>query len=250
VEEAGFSCSVYHFRKKQANWEQEQEQLAAWLRGQPKPLGILACYDDRGYQVLDACQRGGLAVPEEVAVLSVDDDPILCKMSIPPMSSIRFDYEGVGFQAAAWLDRLMDGQTASLQPILFQSCDLTARRSTDIYTFDDPALNRVLRFIREHACEGIRISDLPSVAHLSLCGLERRFNRYLGRTPKAELLRVQMEEAKRLLRDTTLSLKVIARRTGFSSAQHFGDAFYRECGIRASAYRGGSLSRKLSNETK
>jgi LacI family transcriptional regulator len=249
AEEAGFSCSLYYFRKKQEDWEEEQEDLAAWVRAQPKPLGIFACFDDCGYQVLDACRRINLKVPQEVAVLSVDDDPIVCKMAIPPMSSIRFDVEEAGYLAASWLDRLMDGQAAPSQPILFQPCDVVTRRSTDIYTFDDPAMNRVLRFIGEHACAGIRVSDLPSVAHLSLKELERRFHHYLGRTPKAELLRVQIEHAKRLLRDTRLSLKVIAHRTGFSSEAYFSYVFHRECGICPSAYRGGSGSRKRSNES-
>lgn len=237
VQEAGFSCSVYYFRTKQADWEREQEQLASWLRAQPKPLGILACHDDRGYQVLDACRRINLLVPQEVAVLGVDDDPVLCTMAIPPMSSIHFDNEKAGYLAASWLDRLMDGQPPPSQPILLPPHAVVSRRSTDVYAFDDPNLNRVLRFMSEHACEGIRVSDLPSVAHLSLSELERRFHRYLGRTPKAELLRVQVEQAKRLLRDTNLALKIIARRTGFSSEQYFSYVFRRECGTRPRDYR-------------
>jgi LacI family transcriptional regulator len=237
VEEAGFSCSIFHFQNKQEGWEEEQEQLAAWLRAQPKPLGIFACYDDRGYQVLDACRRIGLQVPEEAAVLGVDDDPILCKMAIPPMSSICLDLEQLGYLAASWLDRLMDGQPAPPQPILFQPYAVVSRRSTDTFAFDDPSINHVLRFISEHACEGIRVKDLPSVAHLSLSELERRFHRYLGRTPKAEILQVQIEQAKRLLRDTNLALKIIAHRTGFSSEQYFSNAFHRQCGICPSAYR-------------
>jgi LacI family transcriptional regulator len=237
VEEAGFSCSCYYFQKKHPEWEQEQEQLGAWLRSQPKPLGVLACFDERGYQVLDACRRAGLAVPEEVAVLSVDDDPLLCNLALPPMSSIAFNNEQAGYLAASWLDRLMKGQPPPTEPILFQPCGVSSRRSTDLYVFDDPIVNRVLRFIRDHACEGIRVRDLLAVAHLSLSELERRFHHYLGRTPKAELQRVQMEQAKRLLRDTTLSLKVIARRTGFASEQYFGDAFRRACGFRPGAYR-------------
>jgi LacI family transcriptional regulator len=242
VREAGFSCTIYYFQKKPADWEQEQEQLAAWLRAQPKPLGIHACYDDRGYQVLDACRRIGLVVPEEVAVLGSDNDPILCRMAIPPMSSIQFDCEQAGYLAAFWLDQLMDGRPAPLQPILFPPCAVVSRQSTDIYAFDDPAMNRVLRFINEHACEGIRVSDLPSVAHLSLSELERRFHHYLGRTPKAELLRVQIEQAKRLLRDTKLSQRIIARRVGFSSEAYFSYVFHRQCGIRPRAYRLGRHS--------
>ncbi len=248
VEKAGFSCSIYHFQQKQADWEHEQQQLGAWLRAQPKPLGILACYDDCGYQVLDACRRSGLAVPEAVAVLGIDDDPILCTMSIPPMSSIRCDTEQAGYLAASWLDRLMDGQAAPPQPILFQPCALVSRHSTDIFAFGDPALNQTLRFIHEHACEGLRVSDLPSVAHLSVNELERRFHRHLGRTPKAEILRVQIEQAKRLLRDTNLALKVIARRTGFSSEQYFSYVFQRECGTRPSAYRADGILCKLVSE--
>jgi LacI family transcriptional regulator len=236
VEQAGFSCALYNFHKKQADWEEEQEELAVWLRGQPKPLGVLACFDDCGYQVLEACRRSGLAVPEEVAVLSADDDLVLCTLAIPPLSSIRFDSEQAGYLAASWLDRLMEGQSPP-PPILYQPTDVVVRRSTDIFAFDDPALNRVLRFIREHAWEGLRVGDLPSVAHLSLTELERRFHRYLGRTPKAELLRVQMEQAKRLLRDTKLALKIIARRLGFSSETYFSYVFQRECGLRPSVYR-------------
>ena len=125
-----------------------------------------------------------------------------------------------------------------------------SRRSTDLYAFADPVMNRVLHFIGENACAGIRVSDLTSLAHLSLTELERRFHRYLGRTPKAELLRVQIEQVKRLLRDTKLSLKVIARRAGFSSEAYFSYVFHRECGICPSAYRKGSVGRKFSNETK
>jgi len=176
-------------------------------------------------------------VPQEVAVLGSDDDPVLCTMAVPPLSSIRFNNEQIGYIAASWLDRLMNGWPAPPQPVLFQPWGVMSRRSTDTYVFDDPALNRVLCFIREHACEGIRVSDLPSVAHLSLSELERRFHRHLNRSPKAELLRVQVEQAKRLLRDTDLSLKVIARRAGFSNEQYFSDVFHRTCGIRPRAYR-------------
>jgi LacI family transcriptional regulator len=247
VEEAGFFCPIYYFQTKQTDWDQEQNQLAAWLRAQPKPLGILACYDDRGYQVLDACRRNGLPVPEEAAVLGVDDDPILCKMAIPPMSSIRFDNQKAGYLAASLLDRLMDGQAAPPQPILFQPSAVVCRRSTDIYAFDDPVMNRVLRFMGDHACEGLRVHDLPSVAHLSLSELERRFHRYLGRTPKAELLRVQVEQAKRLLRDTSLALKIIAHRAGFSSEAYFSDCFLRECGVRPNAYRNQHSGRAIES---
>jgi LacI family transcriptional regulator len=179
----------------------------------------------------------GLPVPREVAVLGVDDDPVLCNLSIPPMSSIRFDNEQAGYIAATWLDRLMDGDPPPREPILLQSCDLVVRGSTDTFSFDDPTLNRVLGYIREHACDGLRVSDLPAVAHLSLSELERRFHRYLARTPKAELLRVQIEQAKRLLADTNLALKVIAHRVGFSSEQYFSDAFLHSCGVRPLAYR-------------
>ena len=237
VEEAGFLCAEFHFRSHPADWEQTRLQLAVWLRGLAKPVGILACYDDHGYQVLEACRLAGLRVPEEVAVLGVDNDPVLCNLTLPPLSSIEVNGEQIGYEAAAWLDRLMDGHKPPPDPILIEPGGVIARRSTDLLAWDDPAVRTAVAFIQEHACEGIRVSDVLKVVSLSQSALEERFRRYLGRTPKAELLHVQIERACQLLRESHLPVKSIARCTGFSSEKYFSYAFLHQCGISPTVYR-------------
>ena len=237
VEESGFPCLEFHFRSHPADWERTRQKVAAWLRGLPKPIGILACNDEHGYQVLEACNLAGLHVPEEVAVLGVDNDPVLCNLTRPTLSSIHLDHVRIGYEAAAWLDRLMDGCKPPPSPILFEPCGVVARHSTGLLALDDAKVTAALRFIREHACEGIRVSDVLKVVSLSQTALEQRFRRCLGRTPKAELLRVQIERARQLLRETDLPLKKIANRVGFSSEKYFSYAFVHQNGTSPSAYR-------------
>ncbi len=239
VEEAGHPCSLFSVPSAHwavADWEREETQIADWLRTLPKPIGIFACYDERAYQVLNACRRIGLRVPDEAAVLGVGNDPVLCDMATPPLSSIDLDAQRIGYTAAACLDRMMRGRRQQ-KPIYLPPCGLTARRSTDLLAVADPEVAGVLRFIRDHACEGIRIRDVLAQTAVSSSTLERKFRRFLGRTPKAEMLRVQIARACQLLTESQLSLKEVAYRCGFHSEKYFSDAFYRLCHKRPTAYR-------------
>ncbi len=236
VTSAGLSCPTFHLQQGAAEWEWEQEQLTGWLHTLPKAVGIFTGDDDYGFHLLDACRRAGLQVPEEVAVVGVDNDVVLCNTSIPTMSSFDTGAERVGYVAAGWLDRLMNGRKAPSGIIWVQPSGLVARRSTDVFAFDDADVTKALRFIHAHAAEGIRVTDIVKEVALSQSVLERRFQRLLGRNPKTEICRVQIEQVKQLLRETDLSLAVIARRTGFSSENYLSDAFFRYCGIRPSEY--------------
>jgi len=219
------------------NWELEHQLKAAWLRELPKPIGILACYDEPGCHLLNACRREGLRVPEEVAVVSVGNDAVLCEMTRPTLSSIDHDAPQIGYKAAAWLERLMQGKKAPRQPLRVAPRGLVARRSTDMLVADDADLARALAFIRSHAFEGISVGDVVRHAAVSQSVLERKFRAFLGRTPKAELLRLRMARAKELLGESELSVKEIAARCGFSGEKYFSDAFVRQCDARPAAYR-------------
>jgi LacI family transcriptional regulator len=237
VEQSGFPCSEFHYHPYSADWGQTRLQLAAWLRALSKPVGILACYDDYAYQILEAAKLAGLHVPEEIAVLGVDNDPLLCNLTEPTLSSVDVNSVQIGYEAAAWLDRLMDGGKPPPEPLLIEPREVVVRRSTNLSAWDDPEVNTAVRFIREHACEGIRVSDVLKLVSLSQTSLEQRFHRCLGRTPKAELLHAQIERACQLLRETALPLKDIARRSGFSNEKYFSYAFVRQNGISPTAYR-------------
>jgi LacI family transcriptional regulator len=238
--DAGCPCSIFASNivgVTMTDWEEEQAREAAWIQSLEKPTGILAVYDELGCHLLTACLRYGIRVPEEVAIISVGNDPVLCETSIPPMSSVSLDSRRIGYEAAAILDRLMKGQSLPAQPIRFAPLGLAARASTDILAIGDAEVATALQFIRENACQGIRVVDIARHAGLSLSVIERRFRSVLGRSPKAELLRVQVSHARELLAESDLPLKQIAKQCGFGSEKYFSDAFLRETGGRPGAYR-------------
>ena len=219
------------------DWEQEQRHKGEWLRSLEKPVGIFAGYDELGCHLLTACARCGIRVPEEVAVVSAGNDPVLCETSIPPMSSVILDSERVGYESAAILDRVMGGGRPPLHPLRLPPLGLVARRSTDILAIDDLTIAAALRYIRDHACTGIRVVDLVRETGLSQSVLERRFRAILGRSPKAELLRVQIQRARELLAESDMQIKEIAHKCGFGTEKYFSDAFLRETGDRPGAFR-------------
>jgi LacI family transcriptional regulator len=239
VQHAGFSCAVFEppRRKRPLAWEGEQEQLARWLQKLAKPIGIMASHDDRGQQLLDACRRAGVLVPEQAAVISVENDTILCNLATPPLTSIDVNAPRVGYEAAALLDRLMAGKPPPRQGIFLDLCRLVTRQSTDVLAIDAPELALAVRFIRDHACAGINVADVLEHVPLSRSVLERQFRQVLGRTPKAEILRVQLDRCRQLLAETDLPLAQVAAKTGFRTEKYFGDIFYRKVGERAGAYR-------------
>lgn len=218
-------------------WNKQQERLAAWIHRLPKPVGVMACQDDTGLQLLDACRRASVCVPDEVAVVSVDDDELLCNTCSPPLTSIDLNPEQIGFEAAALLDRLMRGKRPPRGPILVPPRGVVARQSTDLVAVEDAEVAAAVRYIRQYACSGLRVSELLRQLSLSRNVLERRFQQLVGRTPKAEIARVQLAHAERLLAETHLSLDEVAARTGFRDARYLCDVFARRLQITPGAYR-------------
>lgn len=242
VEFANFECHVFEqsFRIQAHKWDQDQDRLAEWLAALPKPIGVLATNDLLGHHVLDACGRAQLLVPEQVAVLGVDNDELLCNLSNPPMSSIILDTERIGYEAAKRLDQLMrqEGPEAEENEVIeIPSLGISVRQSTDIFAVPDPDVARALRYIREHACEGATVQDVLDYLQVSRSWLERSFREYVGRSPKAEIRNVQIARCKELLRMTDLSLENIARLAGFKHSEYMGVMFKRETGMSPGKYR-------------
>jgi LacI family transcriptional regulator len=216
------------------SWEQhghnDEKDLRRWLTALPKPVAIMACNSIRGQQLLTACRQLGIEVPEEAAVIGVDSDEIICELSDPPLSSVILNAAQAGYEAAALLDRMMSGQATPQQPILVAPVGIARRRSTDVVAVEDRQVAMALRYIRDHACGEISIADLLKVVHLSRAALHRRFHNALGRSPKAEILRVRLEQSRRLLTETDLTLAEVARRVGFASPEHFCYLFKSKLG--------------------
>lgn len=224
----GFSCDVHRGADRGEHpleWERQQEELVKWVRSLPKPVGVLACTDQLGFWLLDACRRAGLAVPEEVAVVGVEDDESLCETASPPLTSVRFSGSQVGHQAAGMLDRLMSGIPLDEKRVLVPPVGITIRRSSDVVALEDPLVARAVAYIRAHASQGLQVAEVARAVGASRSTLERRMKEILGRPPKAEILRVQFDRVQELLRETDLNLMAVARRSGFPHHQYMCEAF-------------------------
>jgi len=211
--------------------------VETWLATLPKPVGLFCCYDIRGRQALDACRRAGIAVPDEVAILGVDDDELLCGLSSPQLSSVIPDAVGAGRQAAELLERLMRGERLAREEWLLPPIGISTRQSTDVLAIDDELIVAAVRQIRDHACRGLRVARLVKALGTTRRVLETRFTKRLGHTPHEEILRVQFHRVERLLRETDLPLAEIAARTGFRHAEYMTVAFNRRHGLAPSAWR-------------
>ncbi len=237
VRAEGGSFFAYTLAGAAAGGGDEPEAIAHWLRKLPKPVAVMACYDLRGLQVLDACRRLAIPVPDEVAVIAVDNDALLCELAHPPLSSVIPNTRRTGYEAAALLDALMAGGQARGETHLIPPLGVATRQSTDVLAIEDPHVSRAVRFIREHACDGINVQDVLRAVPQARRLLEARFRKLLGRTPHAEILRVQLQRVKQLLTETDLTIEVIAERTGFAHSEYLSVVFRREVGLPPGRFR-------------
>ncbi|QEF98027.1 Xylose operon regulatory protein [Stieleria maiorica] len=227
----------------QSGWQRQQDQIVAWVKSLPRPVGILACNDFRGQHILEACQTAKVSVPDEIAVLGVDNDHVLCDFCDPPLSSIIPAAERIGYQAAVMLDQMMREQKPDKLHVQIAPLGIAERLSTDVMAIDDEDVAAAIQMIRFRACEGLTVSDILAEVPIARSSLERRFRQYLGRSPQAEIRRVQIKRACQLLRDTELSLVKISRLTGFKHAEYFSVVFKREVNQTPGRYRDASRAK-------
>ncbi len=241
LREAGYECSVYSGRINASHsWEQLQEELAAWLTELPKPLGLMAANDARARHVLEACRRLEIRVPEDIAVIGVDNDELICNLAHPPLTSIVQGTEQIGYRAAEMLDRLMNHQIHRNEHLLVDPVGIITRQSTDLVATEDVVASTALTYIRQHAVEGIQVADVARASGVSRSTLDARFRRVVGRTVHEEIQRSQLNAARQLLVTTNLPVEEIARRAGFSTAQYMNAVFQRTLGQTPGRYRVGA----------
>ena len=245
IREAGFQAHVYDPPRARRDrvWEREQSVLARWLGNLPRPIGVMACDDDRGREVLEACRAGGLQVPEEVAVVGVDNDELLCELADPPLSSVALSAEPGGYRVAAVLDRLMRARARGNAPprkphrLLVEPLHVVTRRSTGIVALDDLEVAAALHFLHDHAGEPIGVGDVVKHLTISRRSLEIRFRKTIGRTIHEELQRVRLVRARRLLLETDLPIPRVAEASGFASPSYFAQVFRLQFGDSPARYR-------------
>lgn len=239
AESAGLSFHAYG-RTIYAQMDSDPHELMPfqqWLRGLPKPVGLLCTVVEVAHVVLHHCRRLGIRVPQEIAVLGVDDDEVLCEITRPHLSTIDQAVDEVGYRAAQMLDRLMAGETLPRESVLVQPRKVIARESTDLIFSDNPAIGQAVRYIRENLAEDLTVEQILKHVPMSRRALERGFVRNIGRTIHQEILRVRLERAKSLLATTELKTPDIAERCGLGSAAMLANVFRRELRMTPTEYR-------------
>lgn len=240
VEARGFPVSVFEspWRGTTApHWDKDLNDIAKWLQKIPQPVALMTCNDVRGLHVLDTCARLGLAVPEQVAVVGVDNEEILCELCAVPLSSVAPDPEGIGYAAAGLLDNLMAGKSSRAQRITIPPAGVVTRRSSDSLAITDPVVAAALRFIRAQAVFGCTVPDVLRHVRVSRSVLERRFQEHLKRSPQAEIRAVQFARVKQLLAETDFTLQRIAELSGFNHPEYLSVAFKKLYGLTPGKFR-------------
>ncbi|MEM1084637.1 MAG: DNA-binding transcriptional regulator [Verrucomicrobiota bacterium] len=212
-------------------------ELAAWVESLPAHTAILACNDTRAQQLLSVAARIGRQVPEDLAVMGVDNDELICELTNPRLTSIQPDARTLGYTAAHWLDLLLQGRKLNYHHLLIPPVRIHERASTDIIASDDPDFIRALRFIRSQVQTGLNAEAVVSDSKLSRSSLENRFKDKLGRSIKEEITRSRIARSIILLRETSMTLQQVAEASGFATSSHFSRIFKATEGITPGAFR-------------
>ena len=237
--EAGHACFIYPSpaAEEKNEWEIERKRMCRWLAKLPKPLAVFAANDARGRQVLNACMAANLPVPYEVAVLAVNNDVMICETSLPPLSSIAVDMEPAGYAAAELLDQLMRKTLNKQRCVTFAPQAIVARASTQRLQVNDRLVIQALEYIRINAGLNIRVSDVADHTGVTQRWVEKRFAQTLGRSVMDEIHRVRMDTVRSLVAETSLPFTAIAKRCGFTGANHLGVLFRKAFGSTMGEFR-------------
>lgn len=241
VHDLGGSCEVYEapspLRSRQA-WQGETDNLDRWLASLQPPVGLFAVTDHRGRMVVDTCARLGLTVPDDVAVVGVDNDEMTCAWTDPPLSSVDCHSYQIGKHAAALLDQLMQGEAVPQRELHIQPREVVQRRSSDVAAVDDPHVAQAAKYVRNHIDRPFGVEALVDHVGVSRRWLEQRFTKTLRCTPHQYISKMRVQAAKQMLTaSTNETLRDIAEACGFQDARRFRLVFQRIEGISPAAYR-------------
>jgi LacI family transcriptional regulator len=227
------------------DWDSHQNFILSQLDKLPRPLAVFAGQDNLGVTLIEICERNGIHIPDEVAVLGVDNIEFLCKCLMVPLSSVDTRLEKLGYEAAHQLNRLLNKEiTKNEPPQIIRPHGVICRQSTDVLAVEHPAVIKALQFTKSNFQNPITLEDVAEYAGMSKRGMEKAFQKYLGRSPAAELRRVRLDNAKRMLTETNCKIEAIAVDCGYSNSSNLSFAFNKETGMSPRTYRNNFRSDK------
>jgi len=243
----GYKTYIYCQPKriKKNDWENEQHHVRDWVKALPKPVGIFACNDDRGQDILEVCKLLNLKVPEDVAVMGVDNDPMVCNISDPPLTSIALNVESAGYQAAKLIDDMIDKKNIYGKQIIVTPSYVVQRQSSDIFAVDDISVAQAISFIKNNARNKILVEDVVKAVNINRRTLERRFRRAIHRSIVEEIKYTRIELISKLLIESDFSISQITSFFNFTDVEHISRYFKREKGVGLRAFRKNNKSNYL-----
>jgi LacI family transcriptional regulator len=226
-------------KAKDAN-EIKIRQLCRWLDSQAVPVGVLACDDAHARLVIDACRRVGRRVPEEVAVIGVGNDDLLCEAAVPPLSSIDPGFFQLGSAAAATLDAILRPRRGRAVETRVEVAAIgpVSRRSTDMLAIDDEQVAEAVRIVRGRPAADLTVDALALEIGLSRSTLEQRFRRAVGCSVHDEMVRSRLAEVRRIIGNPQLSMKQVAMACGFGSVSYMTTFLKKHLGMTPGQLRG------------
>lgn len=239
IEEASFHCDVFSqsILGKHISGGHRQNQLCKWLQSLPTPSGLFSCNDARAQDVLEACKICDIKVPDQIAVLGVDNDDAICNLCNPPLSSIPQNTHQAGYEAGALLDNMMSGHNPDRDSIIVNPEPIVTRESTRLLVFSDEFVNKAINFIQQNAGHIICVDEVAEAVNLSLRQLQRKFKRTVGISIVEQIRKVRMQKAADLLVSTDLPIYLIAEKVGYLSPKNIARSFRKETGITMMEYR-------------
>ena len=240
TDKLGIETFAFHLPKRpihQVQWYAIEGEISKWLHSLPKPIGIMACADLCGHPLLEICKHYNIHVPEDIAVVGVDDDQLLCKLSNPPLSSVKTNPYETGMKAAALLDDLMNGKEVEVKKYAFKPLRVNKKSSTDILAINDPLISQAVSIMRDNAQNNIKVEDILKHLPLSRRVFEQRFKKVLNRTPHQQMLMIRINYMRELLATSTKTLQEISEIMNIDNPEYLSVLFKRETGMTPSEYR-------------
>ena len=235
VRKAGFDCAVLH--EGEGAWSDEKQRVGAWLAELPRPLAVFCWNDYAGASFIDIARGLGHVVPEEISVLAMDNEELVCDCTSIPLSSLRTELEQVGYQGAALLDRMLNGQAPPKKDQLIPPREIVCRASSAVQAPSSPLVKKALAYMQKHLGEPVNIADVLRHCRVSRRGLEKAFRQDLDSSPYEAMLKLRLAQARVLLRDADDKIAAVASAVGFPDPRHFSTLFRRHHGCSPRDYR-------------
>ena len=239
IEKEGLKVHSFNFSEYNRTifFDKELNKLSELIKSLPKPLAVFSCNDDCSQKVLEACRNANSRIPEDAAILGVDNDELICNLANPSLSSIVLNFEKAGFEAAEILDLALNGKLKKFKKIVVEPTEIATRASTDIIAIDSSDVKEAIKFIRTHSDQNITVSDVISATSVSRRVLEKLFAKELNISIHSLIKQARVSMICKMLTETNMTIKEIAYKLNFTDTNHISRYFKSEKGITLTDYR-------------